>query len=246
MKKYIITETQLEKLFNKLDERVEFEDLPGIKSSDPKKTDDEYTKEIEPLSFQEFLAKDNDIKANVAANVSANRASASIDKVEDNLLAIAGKHHKGIYSNLKYDNNVVGVAEDLSLIILTIAYFVDKKEYPDVNIKYKRNLDFLNKKNLQGILGNDDFKSTKVTQQIDPNDPNEVKLNTDNDTVIIYVSKENQPKTKKIEFNNMSGSTIDKIIDYFNDETNMDYVNKVLPKKFKNIKKSGRQLIVTF
>ena len=44
----------------------------------------------------------------------------------------------------------------------------------------------------------------------------------------------------------MSGSTIDKIIDYFNDKTNMDYVNKVLPKKFKNIKKSGRQIIVTF
>lgn len=246
MKKYIITETQLEKLFNKLDERVEFEDLPGIKSSDPKKTDDEYTKEIEPLSFQEFLAKDNDIKANVAANVSANRASASIDKVEDNLLAIAGKHHKGIYSNLKYDNNVVGVAEDLSLIILTIAYFFDKKKYPDVNIRYDKNLDFLNNKNLQGILGNDNFKSTKVTQQIDPNDPNEVKLNTDNDTVIIYVSKQNPPITKKIEFNNMSGSTIDKIIDYFNDKTNMDYVNKVLPKKFKNIKKSGRQIIVTF
>ena len=246
MKKYIITETQLEKLFNKLDERVEFEDLPGIKSSDPKKTDDEYTKEIEPLSFQEFLAKDNDIKANVAANVSANRASASIDKVEDNLLAIAGKHHKGIYSNLKYDNNVVGVAEDLSLIILTIAYFFDKKKYPDVNIRYDKNLNFLNNKNLQGILGNDNFKSTKVTQQIDPNDPNEVKLNTDNDTVIIYVSKQNPPITKKIEFNNMSGSTIDKIIDYFNDKTNMDYVNKVLPKKFKNIKKSGRQIIVTF
>jgi hypothetical protein len=246
MKKYIITETQLEKLFNKLDERVEFEDLPGIKSSDPKKTDDEYTKEIEPLSFQEFLAKDNDIKANVAANVSANRASASIDKVEDNLLAIAGKHHKGIYSNLKYDNNVVGVAEDLSLIILTIAYFFDKKKYPDVNIRYDKNLNFLNNKNLQGILGNDNFKSTKVTQQIDPNDPNEVKLNTDNDTVIIYVSKQNPPITKKIEFNNMAGSTIDKIIDYFNDKTNMDYVNKVLPKKFKNIKKSGRQIIVTF
>ena len=207
---------------------------------------DEYTKEIEPLSFQEFLAKDNDIKANVAANVSANRASASIDKVEDNLLAIAGKHHKGIYSNLKYDNNVVGVAEDLSLIILTIAYFFDKKKYPDVNIRYDKNLDFLNNKNLQGILGNDNFKSTKVTQQIDPNDPNEVKLNTDNDTVIIYVSKQNPPITKKIEFNNMSGSTIDKIIDYFNDKTNMDYVNKVLPKKFKNIKKSGRQIIVTF
>lgn len=246
MKKYIITETQLEKLFNKLDERVEFEDLPDIKSSDPKKTDDEYTKEIEPLSFQEFLAKDNDIKANVAANVSANRASASIDKVEDNLLAIAGKHHKGIYSNLKYDNNVVGVAEDLSLIILTIAYFVDNKKYSDVKIKYERNLDFLNKKNLQGILGNDNFKSTNVTQQIDPNDPNEVKLNTDNDTVIIHLSKQNPPKTKKIEFNNMSGSTIDKIIDYFNDKQNMGFVNKVLPKKFTSIKKSGRQIIVTF
>jgi hypothetical protein len=244
MKKYIITENQFEKLVNKLDERVEFEDLPGIKSSDPKKTDAEYTKEIEPLSFQEFLAKDNDIKANVAANVSANRASASIDKVEDNLLAIAGKHHKGIYSNLKYDNNVLGVAEDLSLIILTIAYFIDNKKYSDVKIKYERNLDFLNKKNLQGILGNDNFKNTNVTIQKNPNDPNDIKLNTDNDTVIIHINE--QKVTKKIEFNNMSGSTIDKIIDYFKDKTNMDYVNKVLPKKFTGIKKSGRQIIVTF
>jgi hypothetical protein len=246
MKKYIITENQFEKLVNKLDERVEFEDLPDIKSSDPKKTDAEYTKEIEPLSFQEFLAKDNDIKANVTANVSANRASASIDKVEDNLLAIAGKHHKGIYSNLKYDDNVLGVAEDLSLIILTIAYFIDNKKYSDVKIKYERNLDFLNKKNLQGILGNDSFKNTNVTIQINPNDPNDVKLNTDNDTVVAHVNKENPPKTKKIEFNNISGSTIDKIIDYFKNKANVDYVNRVLPKKFTDIKKSGRQIIVTF
>jgi hypothetical protein len=244
MKKYIITETQLEKLFNKLDERVEFEDLPDIKSSDPKKTDAEYTKEIEPLSFQEFLAKDNDIKANVAANVSANRASASIDKVEDNLLAIAGKHHKGIYSNLKYDNNVLGVAEDLSLIILTIAYFIDNKKYSDVKIKYERNLDFLNKKNLQGILGNDNFKNTDVTIQKNPNDPNDIKINTDNDTVVVHVNE--QKVTKKIEFNNISGSTIDKIIDYFKNKANVDYVNRVLPKKFTDIKKSGRQIIVTF
>jgi hypothetical protein len=244
MKKYIITEAQLDKLVNKLDEKVKFGDLPDITSNDPKKTDADYTKEIEPLSFQEFLAKDNDIKANVAANVSANRASASIDKVEDNLLAIAGKHHKGMYSNLKYDNNVLGVAEDLSLIILTIAYFIDNKKYSDVKIKYERNLDFLNKKNLQGILGNDNFKNTNVTIQKNPNDPNDIKLNTDNDTVIIHINE--QKVTKKIEFNNMSGSTIDKIIDYFKDKTNMDYVNKVLPKKFTGIKKSGRQIIVTF
>jgi hypothetical protein len=62
--------------------------------------------------------------------------------------------------------------------------------------------------------------------------------------VVVHVNE--QKVTKKIEFNNISGSTIDKIIDYFKNKANVDYVNRVLPKKFTDIKKSGRQIIVTF
>jgi hypothetical protein len=255
MKKYIITEAQLDKLVNKLDEiwpfssnKVKFSNLPTQTGSDLGKQ--------EPLSFQEFITqseKDSqadpnvgptDIKANVAANVSANRASANIDKAEDHLLDIAGKHYKGINSySLRYDKSVLGDGEDLAAIIITIAYFVDKKKYQDVKLKYDKNLTYLNNKNLRGLLS-DDFTKTQVKIDINPNDPNDIRVHTVNNTIVIHTNK--QKVTRKVEFNNILPNTIDQIITYFNDRKNLDFVNKALPKKIRDIKKIGNQIIVTY
>ena len=255
MKKYIITEVQLEKLVNKLDEiwpfgnkKVEFSKLPTQTGSDLGKQ--------EPLSFQEFITqseKDSqadpnvgptDVKANVAANVSANRASANIDKAEDHLLNIVGKHYRGITSySLRYDKTVLGDGEDLAAIIITIAYFVDKKKYSDVNLRYDKNLIFLNKKNLRGLLS-DDFTKTKTKIERSPTDPNDIKVHTLNKTIVIHTNK--QKVTRKVEFNNIASSTIDKIMNYFNDRKNLEFVNKALPKKIRDIKKNGGQIIVTY
>lgn len=255
MKKYIITETQLEKLVNKLDEiwpfgskKVDFSKLPTQTGSDLGKQ--------EPLSFQEFITqseKDSqadpnvgptDVKANVAANVSANRASANIDKAEDHLLDIVGKHYKGISSySLRYDKSVLGDGEDLAAIIITIAYFVDKKKYSDVKLRYDKNLIFLNNKNLRGLLS-DDFTKTQVKIDINPNDPDDIRVHTVNNTIVIHTNK--QKVTRKVEFNNITTSTIDQIITYFKDRKNLDFINKALPKKIRDIKKNGNQIIVTY
>jgi hypothetical protein len=257
MKKYIITEAQLDKLVNKLDEiwpfssdELKFSKLPDFKNPnpDPNKSDDDnnkdYTKEIKPLSFSEFLAKADDVKANVAANVSANRASANIDKAEDYLLDIAGKHYRNIGSyTLAYDKSVLGDGEDLAAIIITIAYFVDKKKYSDVKLSYDKNLIFLNKKNLRDLLS-DDFTKTQTKIDINPNDPDDIRVHTVNNTIVIHTNK--QKVTRKVEFNNISPNTIDQIITYFNDKNNLDFVNKALPKKIRGIKKNGGQIIVTY
>jgi hypothetical protein len=274
MKKYIITEAQLEKLVNKLDEiwpfgddKLKFSKLPDFKNPnpDPNKSDDdnnkEYAESIKPLSFQEFITqseKDSqadpnvgptDVKANVAANVSANRASANIDKAEDHLLDIVSKHYKGISSySLIYDKSVLGDGEDLAAIIITIAYFVDKKKYSDVKLRYDKNLIFLNNKNLRGLLS-DDFTKTQTKIDRNPNDPDDIKIHTDNNTIVIHTNK--QKVTTKVEFNNIMTSTIDQIITYFKDRKNLDFVNKALPKKIRDIKrafspKTGNQIIVTY
>lgn len=271
MKKYIITEAQLDKLVNKLDEiwpfssdEVNFSKLPDFKNPnpDPNKSDDDnnkdYTEEIKPLSFSEFLKKSeedakkdpnavaNDVKSNVAANVAANSAERNLDNARSSLLKIVGKNYKPIRSySLKYENSVVGHAEDLALIILTIAYFVDGQKYKDIKINYSANLVFLNAKNLYAILKGDSFQKTNVTQQINPNDPKDIKLNTDNNTVVVHVTKQNPPVTKKVEFNNIKTTTIDAIIAYFNDKNNLNFVNNALSKNIVKIQKSGRQIIVT-
>jgi hypothetical protein len=257
MKKYVITEAQLDNLVNKLDEiwpfgnnKVEFSELPKQSGSDLGKQ--------EPLSFKEFIAqseKDSqadpnvgppDIKTNVAANVSANSAQRNIDNAENSLLKIVGKYYKPIRSySIEYENSVVGHAEDISLIILTIAYFVDKQKYQDIKINYDKNLIFLNAKNLSAILRSDSFKTTNVTTEVNPNDPNDVKLKTDNKTIVMHVTKQDPPVTKKVEFNNIKTKTIDEIIKYFNDIDNLNFVNRALSKKIKSIKKNGNQIVVT-
>jgi hypothetical protein len=61
----------------------------------------------------------------------------------------------------------------------------------------------------------------------------------------VYVDKQNPPETKKIEFNNIKTTTIDKIITYFNDKNNLKFVNNALSKDIVKIEKSGKQIIVT-
>jgi hypothetical protein len=271
MKKYIITEAQLEKLVNKLDEiwpfggdEVKFSKSPDFKNPnpDPNKSDDDnnkdYAESIKPLSFSEFLKKSeedakkdpnavaNDVKSNVAANVSANSAERNLDNAKSSLLKIVGKNYRPIRSySLKYENSVLGHAEDVALIILTMAYFEDLQKYNDIKINYSANLVFLNAKNLSAILKGDSFIKTNVTQQIDPNDPNKIMLTTDNNTVVVHVTKQNPPVTKKIEFNNIKTTTIDAIITYFNDKNNLKFVNNALSKDIVKIQKSGKQIIVT-
>jgi hypothetical protein len=126
-----------------------------------------------------------------------------------------------------------------------MAYFEDLQKYNDIKINYSANLVFLNAKNLSAILKGDSFIKTNVTQQIDPNDPNKIILTTDNNTVVVYVDKQNPPETKKIEFNNIKTTTIDKIITYFNDKNNLKFVNNALSKDIVKIEKSGKQIIVT-
>jgi hypothetical protein len=252
MKKYVITEAQLEKIFENLSEiswpwssKVKFTKLP-----------DEDMTNVKPLSFQEFIAKSEedaqndpnvgkpDIEANVQAQVSANRGNAYLDKAEDNLLKIAGKHYRNISSyTLMYDKSVLGDGEDLAAIIITIAYFVDKKKYQDVKLKYDKNLIHLNNKNLRALLS-DDFTKTQVKINVDPNNPDDIRVHTLNNTIVIHTNK--QKVTRKVEINNVLPSTIDKIIAYFNDRSNLDFVNKALPKKIRNIRKSGGQIIVTY
>lgn len=255
MKKYVITEAQLENLVNKLDEiwpfggkKVKFKPLPDQSG--------ENLGAQKPLSFQEFInqsekdqekdpdVEPTDMKANVQAQVSANRAEFNLDKAEDHLLNIAGKHYRNISSyTLTYDKSVLGDGEDLAAIIITIAYFVDKKKYPDVKLKYDKNLSYLNSKNLRGIL-TDDFTKTQVKIQRSQTDPNDIRVHTLNNTIVIHTNE--QKVTRKVEVNNILPSTIDQIINYFNDRKNLEFINKALPKKIRNIKKSGGQIIVTY
>jgi hypothetical protein len=142
-----------------------------------------------------------------------------------------------------YDKSVLGDGEDLAAIIITIAYFVDKKKYQDVKLKYDKNLIHLNNKNLRALLS-DDFTKTQVKINVDPNNPDDIRVHTLNNTIVIHTNK--QKVTRKVEINNVLPSTIDKIIAYFNDRSNLDFVNKALPKKIRNIRKSGGQIIVTY
>jgi hypothetical protein len=90
----------------------------------------------------------------------------------------------------------------------------------------------------------DDLTKTDVKIDKNPNDPDDIKVHTTNNTIVAHINK--QKVTKKVEFNNISPNTIDQIITYFKDRNNMDFINKALPRKMRDIRKNGNQIIVTY
>jgi hypothetical protein len=247
MKKYIITEGQLEKLVNSIDERdVKFSELPKASGKD--------LGGQKELTFQEFITQSEkdqqndpnagapDTKLNVQAQVSANRAGFNINKTDQALKNIAGKFYKQMYS-LAYDPDLMSIPEGLAAIVLTLAYSFDGKAYPDFKINYLKNVNYL-QNNLRKITTDGSLKTIPTGIYRNPTDPEDILIYTLNNTVVIHVNS--QKLTKKVEFGNIDPQTISKIENFFKDINNIDIVNKAIGRKIVSVKSTGNNLVVKF
>lgn len=218
MKKYVITESQLKIIIEK------YEPVPPDVAN------------AAPIGFEAFMdaiKHDNvanqsdsnnkdDLKSFVATKMSGARAGDYLSKADDALSKIAGDKLKGsntVRSHRFKDDSVLGKAEDLGVIVLSLLHYFHKEGQVDHNVKNNKDVDIDYNTTYNGIKkhGVHDFKwLTNIRLYsnwhiwLDEDDDTQSIVSSEDGTIQVYIDN-NTKKTKLVRFSNISTRTLDKL-----------------------------------
>ena len=230
MKKYVITESQLKTIVEKYDQ------IPKevIKSK--------------PISFQNFVnaikmekasgeTDKGDLKSFVSAKMAGSRAEKYLDKTDDALAKIAGDHGSIKGYSLVNDDPVLGDAEDLSIIVISLVYYFYKEgqlpnfKIKDVRMDLDRNYNIIKTKGLNDFktLLRSRFESDWIVSEM-PNNENEALISTPTGSIQVHANILGGMATL-VKFNFMDTPTLNKFYsDIIMDKETMTKIKKAIGK----------------
>lgn len=230
MKKYVITESQLKTIVEK------YEPVPKdvIKSA--------------PMTFQNFITaikmeKDGgqtdkgDLKSFVNAKMASSRAEKYLDKTDDALAKIAGDYGSVKGYSLVNDDPVLGDAEDLSIIVISLVYYFYKEgqlpsfKLNDVRMDLNKNYNIIKTKGLNDfkVLLRSKFESDWIVSEM-PNNENEALISTPTGSIQVHANILGGMATL-VKFNFMDSTTLNKFYrDIITDKETMTKIKKAIGK----------------
>ena len=230
MKKYVITETQLKTIVEK------YEPVPKevVKSA--------------PMTFQNFInaikmEKDGgqtdkgDLKSFVSAKMAGSRAEKYLDKTDDALDRIAGDYGSVKGYSLVNDDPVLGDAEDLSIIVISLVYYFYKEgqlpsfKIKDVRMDLDKNYNIIKTKGLNDFktLLRSRFESDWIVSEM-PNNENEALISTPTGSIQVHANILGGMATL-VKFNFMDSPTLNKFYrDIIMDRETMNKIKKAIGK----------------
>ncbi len=249
MKKYIITEEQLKVILEKADE------TPGEFAKTPNMSFDQLLQTIEKGGDGKRDVNKDDTKSFVTGTVAANRAEYNLDKTDASLKAIAGKFYKSITGyGINPDDSVLAQAEDLAIIIMSMAYYYYKEgkisrfNVTDVDLNFRKNYNELKRTNLGDIRG---LLRTKFDGDLggypDNDDEDIVMISpkNSNPSFQAYISKSTK-RTTMVRFNFFDSSSLRFFYeDFLKNQKNIDLISKAINRRVRP-KIEGDSLIFLF
>jgi hypothetical protein len=231
MKKYVITESQLKTIVEKYDQ------IPKEVAN------------AAPMSFQNFMDAiekekeggendKGDLKSFVSAQMATSRAEKYLDKTDDALAKIAGKHYKPIHTRgyrLSGDDAVLADAEDLSIVIISLYYYFYKEgqlgafKIKDVKMDLERNYNLIKAKGASDfrVLLGAKFSSDWIIS-LSPDVENESIVTTPSGSIQVHVNNMTK-KTILVKFNFMDSTSMSTFFkDILKDPKYMSLINKAV------------------
>lgn len=246
MKKYIITENQLKVILERADETPEnFSDVPPMSF-------DNFLKAIEKDNNKNGTPNDrsDNIKSFALGAVAGNRAEYNIDKTDSALKSIAGKFYKsiGVGYGINPDDSVLAEAEDLCIIIMSMAYYYYKegniKSYgvKDVELDVRKNYNELKRTNLSDIRGllRTKFDADIYGYQDDDNENQVIAApRGDNPSFQVYINKNNK-RTTMVRFNFFDSTSLNFFYnDFLKNDKNINLISKAINRRVRPRLDSG-------